>query len=498
MRRVGRVAPVHAAESRPCRSAARPLLHRRGSATARSRCAGRRLVEEERVAAASAPGAVREVERVEVVVRRLDLAAVDDLVAEAEEDVLDLAADLRDQVQVPAARRLARKRDVDSRPRRRLAVARAERASRSQRLLDRSRAALSAIPVSRSRTRAQGLLELALAAEVADARLLELRGRRGRLDRGAAPRVRCASPVHGGDCTIGCVVQSHPPPGRRRWRRPGREGERTARSRVAPVPDRGWRNSDDLGDEPASAAEHRNARAAVRRHRAALRPVEPQRHRGHRVLRRRSRRTRAAPVVELGVGTGRIAVPTALAGIQVIGVDSLRRDARTSVASAAELAGVAGLLDLRVGDLRDPPVDGARPRSSRVPFRALLHLATDEDRLQRPARGAPAARARRPARLRRLRARATTTSRRPTGAGSSASPASSSAPTGTCGRAHAHAVACAAATARRRWRSPGSRRRSGAPCSSRRASRSRRSTAGSTAGPGRAARTASGWPSGLT
>ena len=45
----------------------------------------------------------REVEPVEVVVRRLDLAAVDDPVAEPEEDVLDLAADLRDQVEAPRA-----------------------------------------------------------------------------------------------------------------------------------------------------------------------------------------------------------------------------------------------------------------------------------------------------------------------------------------------------------------------------------------------------------
>ncbi len=40
----------------------------------------------------------REVEGVEVVARRLDLATVHDLVAEAEEDVLDLAPDLRDEV----------------------------------------------------------------------------------------------------------------------------------------------------------------------------------------------------------------------------------------------------------------------------------------------------------------------------------------------------------------------------------------------------------------
>ena len=44
----------------------------------------------------------REVERVEVVARRLDLAAVDDAVAEPEEDVLDLAPDLGDQVELPA------------------------------------------------------------------------------------------------------------------------------------------------------------------------------------------------------------------------------------------------------------------------------------------------------------------------------------------------------------------------------------------------------------
>ena len=50
----------------------------------------------------------REVERVEVVARRLDLAAVDDPVAEPEEDVLDLTPDLRDQVQ--AAPRVAARR----------------------------------------------------------------------------------------------------------------------------------------------------------------------------------------------------------------------------------------------------------------------------------------------------------------------------------------------------------------------------------------------------
>ncbi|MFN8186935.1 MAG: class I SAM-dependent methyltransferase [Gaiellales bacterium] len=85
------------------------------------------------------------------------------------------------------------------------------------------------------------------------------------------------------------------------------------------------------------------------------------------------------PVVELGVGTGRIAVPTAIAGIRVIGVDSsvgmldvCRR--------AAAAYGVEGLLDLRHGDLRDPPVVERVPLVT-CPFRAFLHLHTDAERL---------------------------------------------------------------------------------------------------------------------
>src|SRR5882757_3416378 len=61
---------------------------------------------------------VGKAERVEVVAGRLDLPAVDDLVAEAEEDVLDVAPNLRRWVQRAAPPRLERpeelcgKRDV--------------------------------------------------------------------------------------------------------------------------------------------------------------------------------------------------------------------------------------------------------------------------------------------------------------------------------------------------------------------------------------------------
>ncbi len=85
------------------------------------------------------------------------------------------------------------------------------------------------------------------------------------------------------------------------------------------------------------------------------------------------------PVVELGVGTGRIAIPTAAAGVRVIGVDSSPGMLEVC-REQAELAGVAGLLDLRVGDLRDPPVT-ERVRLVTSPFRSFLHLHDDEARL---------------------------------------------------------------------------------------------------------------------
>jgi SAM-dependent methyltransferase len=83
-------------------------------------------------------------------------------------------------------------------------------------------------------------------------------------------------------------------------------------------------------------------------------------------------------VVELGVGTGRIAVPTARAGVRVIGVDS-SRGMLDICRRRAEEEGVADLLDLRVGDLRHPPV-AERVRLVTSPFRALLHLGTDAER----------------------------------------------------------------------------------------------------------------------
>jgi SAM-dependent methyltransferase len=87
-----------------------------------------------------------------------------------------------------------------------------------------------------------------------------------------------------------------------------------------------------------------------------------------------------SPVVELAVGTGRIAIPTAAEGIRVIGVDS--SPAMLEVCrERAELAAVASLLDLRLGDLLEPPVE-ERVQLVTCPFRSYLHLLDDEERLR--------------------------------------------------------------------------------------------------------------------
>ena len=83
-------------------------------------------------------------------------------------------------------------------------------------------------------------------------------------------------------------------------------------------------------------------------------------------------------VIELGVGTGRIAFPIAREGIPVIGVDSSRGMLQIC-RQHAESEGVAELLDLRLGDLRHPLVETPAPLVI-CPFRSYLHLRDDDDR----------------------------------------------------------------------------------------------------------------------
>ena len=89
-------------------------------------------------------------------------------------------------------------------------------------------------------------------------------------------------------------------------------------------------------------------------------------------------RSSGGPVVELAVGTGRIAVPIARAGIRVIGVDS-SAGMLEACRKQARVEGIEELLDLRLGDFADPPVEERVPLVI-CPFRSFLHLRIDADR----------------------------------------------------------------------------------------------------------------------
>jgi SAM-dependent methyltransferase len=82
------------------------------------------------------------------------------------------------------------------------------------------------------------------------------------------------------------------------------------------------------------------------------------------------------PVLELGIGTGRIAIPAASWGLEVVGVD-LSAGMLEVAREHAELAGVS--LELHQGDIRNPPLD-RRFALVMMPFRTLLHMETDADR----------------------------------------------------------------------------------------------------------------------
>lgn len=83
------------------------------------------------------------------------------------------------------------------------------------------------------------------------------------------------------------------------------------------------------------------------------------------------------PVLEVGVGSGRIAVPTALAGVRVVGIDT---SPEMLALAQAKAAAVGVELELHRADMRDLSHLG-RFGLVTVPFRALLHLRDDAERL---------------------------------------------------------------------------------------------------------------------
>ena len=86
------------------------------------------------------------------------------------------------------------------------------------------------------------------------------------------------------------------------------------------------------------------------------------------------------PVLELGCGTGRVSIPVAEAGVEIVGLDSSKAMLDVARRKSQGLASGSGSLTLLQADMRDFSLD--RDKSFKlvvIPFRGFLSLLTVED-----------------------------------------------------------------------------------------------------------------------
>lgn len=86
----------------------------------------------------------------------------------------------------------------------------------------------------------------------------------------------------------------------------------------------------------------------------------------------------AGPVLELGCGTGRIAIPIAQTGIDVVGIDNSRAMLKQAQVKADNLGPDDGIVTLLRNDMRDFALDTTFDLAI-IPFRGFLALLTVED-----------------------------------------------------------------------------------------------------------------------
>ena len=87
------------------------------------------------------------------------------------------------------------------------------------------------------------------------------------------------------------------------------------------------------------------------------------------------------PVLELGCGTGRVAIPIAEAGVDIVGLDSSPAMLAVARRKIARHPGWVGSLSLVQGDMRDFSL-GQRFNLVIIPFRGFLSLMTVEDQMR--------------------------------------------------------------------------------------------------------------------
>jgi ubiquinone/menaquinone biosynthesis C-methylase UbiE len=93
-------------------------------------------------------------------------------------------------------------------------------------------------------------------------------------------------------------------------------------------------------------------------------------------------RRAGSPVLELACGTGRVAIPVAQAGVEVVGIDSSPAMLHHFREQLPELPPVVGeRITLYDADMRDFELGAERFSLVYCPFRAFLHLMSVEDQL---------------------------------------------------------------------------------------------------------------------
>ena len=93
------------------------------------------------------------------------------------------------------------------------------------------------------------------------------------------------------------------------------------------------------------------------------------------------------PVLELGVGTGRVAIPTARLGIDVVGIDSSEAMLAVARSKLDSLGPDAGSVELVAADMRDIDLRDGRGERRRfplvtIPFRGFQALLSVEDQVR--------------------------------------------------------------------------------------------------------------------
>ena len=86
------------------------------------------------------------------------------------------------------------------------------------------------------------------------------------------------------------------------------------------------------------------------------------------------------PVLELGCGTGRVTVPIAQVGIDVVGLDNSEGMLKRARSKARDLDPGHGNIDLQMGDMREFSLGRTFPLII-VPFRGFLSLLSIEDQV---------------------------------------------------------------------------------------------------------------------